>query len=289
MPPFEPIHPSRSAHPGPFGPGPGRGAGRPSAAPGYGTSAGRRTAPPGTPGLGARGAPGGPGSVGPGRTFGGYAQVIRPADHLGPAANRVQPNPGQPVGPASSARPADRDIYVYRDVSDPAPTPSARHLAADDTAYWYDLLAEDPVPRHEETRGPFEPLLSSSGTPSAAGPGGTEQVQGPPHAARGESPEAPEQARARKLEQLKDLYLTAEAIGEQNVDKHFDQLLARQRELISEYFRQSAAAKPAARPRDGLTAEAGAEHYETDDSGATGGPAGPPEGAGIRAEPPRAW
>ena len=56
--------------------------------------------------------------------------------------------------------------------------------------------------------------------------------------------EAPEQARARKLEQLKDLYLTAEAIGEQNVDKHFDQLLAQQRELISDYFRQSAAAEP---------------------------------------------
>ena len=55
---------------------------------------------------------------------------------------------------------------------------------------------------------------------------------------------AAEQARARKLEQLKDLYLTAEAIGEQNVDKHFDQLLAQQRELISEYFSQSAAAQP---------------------------------------------
>jgi hypothetical protein len=44
--------------------------------------------------------------------------------------------------------------------------------------------------------------------------------------------------RARKLEQIKDLYLTAEAIGEANVDKHFDQLLAQQRELISDYFRQ---------------------------------------------------
>jgi hypothetical protein len=169
------------------------------------------------------------------------------------------------------------------------PTPSARHPAADDTAYWYDLLAEDPVPQHEETRGPFEPLMSSSGTPGAAGPGGTGQAQRPPDAARGESAEAPEQARARKLEQLKDLYLTAEAIGEQNVDKHFDQLLAQQRELISDYFRQSAAAKPAVGSRDGLAAEAGAEHRETNDPGATGRHAGPPEGAGVRAEPPRAW
>src|SRR6202000_2470609 len=38
---------------------------------------------------------------------------------------------------------------------------------------------------------------------------------------------------------IKDLYRTAEAIGEQNVDKHFDQLMAQQRELISDFFRQS--------------------------------------------------
>jgi len=208
---------------------------------------------------------------------------------VGRHANRVPPNPGQPAGPARSAPPPDRDVYIYRDVSDPAPTSSGQHRAADDAAYWYDLLAEDPVRQHEETRGPFEPLLPSSGTPGAAGPGGTERAQGPPDAARGEGPEAPEQARARKLEQLKDLYLTAEAIGEQNVDKHFDQLLAQQRELISEYFRQSAAAAPDAGRRDSLAAEAGAEHREPNDPGATGGQAGLPEGAGIPVEPPRAW
>ena len=186
------------------------------------------------------------------------------------------------------APPADPDVYVYREVSDPAPTPPARHVAAADAAYWYDLLAEDPVPRHAETRGPFEPLLSSGGTPSAAGPGGSEQEQGPQETARGESPEAPEQARARKLEQLRDLYLTAEAIGEHNVDKHFDQLLAQQRELISEYFRQSAAGRHAAGPRHALRPQADAEHHETYDPRAAGGQAGPPEGAGIHAEPPRA-
>jgi len=189
----------------------------------------------------------------------------------------------------SSGPPADRDIYFYRDVSDPAPTSSARRPAADDTAYWYDLLAEDPVPQREETRGPFEPLLSSGGMPSAAGPGGNEQAQAPPDAAGGQTPEVPAQARARNLEQLKDLYLTAEAIGEQNVDKHFDQLLAQQRGLISEYFKQSAVAKPAADPRNGLAAQAAAEHHGTNDPGGTGGQAGPPEGAGIRAEPPQAW
>ena len=81
--------------------------------------------------------------------------------------------------------------------------------------------------------------------------------------------------RSTRARRIKDFYLTAEAIGEQNVDKHFDQLLAQQRELISDYFGQSAAAEPGvAGPSDG---------------GAAGGHSGPPEGAVVRAEPPRAW
>ena len=167
-------------------------------------------------------------------------------------------------------------MYVYRDVSEPAQPPSPRRPAADDAAYWYDLLAEDAAPQHEQARGPFEPLLPS-GTPTGAlgQQPSAEPDQGSPGGAGNDRQEAPEQARARKLEQLRDLYLTAEAIGEQNVDKHFDQLLAQQRELISDYFGQSAAAEPGvAGPSDG---------------GAAGGQPGPPEGAGVRAEPPRAW
>ena len=117
----------------------------------------------------------------------------------------------------------------------------------------------------EEARGPFEPLVSSSDPPGAVG-----SVAESPGAAPPATPDAahPDQApdaagpddlreesvhdRARKLEQIKDLYLTAEAIGEANVDKHFDQLLAQQRELISEYFRQPGPAgqrpEPSQRP-----------------------------------------
>jgi hypothetical protein len=278
-PSFEPGHPSRGTRPGPFGPVPGRGTGRPSAGPGYGPSAGRRPAPPGAPGQRVPAGPG-PASAGPRGFLGGYAQVIRPSDHSGPSANRVQPSSGRPA-----SQPADHDVYVYRDVSDPAPTSSGRHAAADDTAYWYDLLAEDHVPQREETRGPFEPLLPSSATPGTAEPVGTVPAPGRPETARDESPEAPDRARARKLEQLRELYLTAEAIGEQNVDKHFDQLLAQQRQLISEYFKQPAADKPAV----GLAAEVDMEHPVRNDPGATGRHAGPPEGASVRAEPPRAW
>jgi hypothetical protein len=156
-------------------------------------------------------------------------------------------------------------VFVYRDAS-AAPDASPRPRAENDPDYWYDLLGEDPGPEHEEARGPFEPLQPSN-APSSGMSGGTGPP--PPDAPGRERQEAPEQARARKLEQLKDLYLTAEAIGEQNVDKHFDQLLAQQRELISDYFRQPAAAEP--------------EHQQT------GGQATPPEGVTVRAEPPRAW
>jgi hypothetical protein len=46
-------------------------------------------------------------------------------------------------------------------------------------------------------------------------------------------------AASAKLEQIKDLYLTAEAIGEDALDKHFEQVSQRQRELIREFFERS--------------------------------------------------
>jgi len=47
------------------------------------------------------------------------------------------------------------------------------------------------------------------------------------------------EAAVTKLDQLKDLYLTAEAIGEEALDKHFDQVSQRQRKLINEFFERS--------------------------------------------------
>jgi hypothetical protein len=57
---------------------------------------------------------------------------------------------------------------------------------------------------------------------------------------------------AGALGQVKGLYETAETFSQARFDRHFDQLLERQRELISEYFQESAglvvaeAAPPAA-------------------------------------------
>jgi hypothetical protein len=196
-------------------------------------------------------------------------------------------------------------VYVYRDAAAQAgyhAVPAAEDPAEADTAYWYDLLAEHPVPRREEARGPFEPLMSASESPDAAAeqpseiepapapdrPSGSAPAArhdaGPP-----EDPQTQPDARAQKLEQIKEFYLTAEAIGEENVERHFDQLLARQRELISEYFSQSAAGGPAAADpdaTDGFGIPIGAEPIEP---GQAGGPSGAPQRAGVAAEYPHAW
>jgi hypothetical protein len=119
-------------------------------------------------------------------------------------------------------------VYVYRDTSDEPAAPAGR-----DASYWYDLSGTESAPVTEEARGPFEPLVSSNDPP----PGNADAAPEEPEEGT-EGTEDSTQARARKLEQIKDFYLTAEAIGEDNVDKHFDQLLAQQRDLISEYFKK---------------------------------------------------
>jgi hypothetical protein len=175
------------------------------------------------------------------------------------------------VRPENPVRPAGEDpanVYVYRDGA--GQQVGAAGPDDSDAAYWYGRREEEDQPAVQpETRGPFEPLVSSTAPPpdpsadamrpdalppdavasntgvSNTGPPNTGPANTIPADADpcADAPEDPERTQARKLEQIKDFYLTAEAIGEENLDKHFDQLLAHQRELISEYFRQSPAAK----------------------------------------------
>ena len=207
-------------------------------------------------------------------------------------------------------------MYVYRDTSgqadDPAMAAPAPGAAERDASYWYDLSGEDSAPVQEETRGPFEPLVSSSGPPAAGipTPGAAPATKAPaapaaraegrvgrhaaPETAGSDGLEDSGAARARKLEQIKDFYLTAEAIGEQNVDKHFDQLLAQQRELISEYFKQPNAAQPddgrTVPAAHGVQAQAGTEDGpDPDDSGQAGSQPEPTPRVVMPAEQPRAW
>ena len=232
-------------------------------------------------------------------------------NHRLPAAPGRPGDAGRPPAPALPAEDLPGDVYVYRDTSGQADDPAMAGLpgaAERDASYWYDLSGEDSAPVQEEARGPFEPLVSSSdpaaaGIPAAGVAPATEVPAAPapraegrvgrhgaPETAGSDGLEDSAVARARKLEQIKDFYLTAEAIGEQNVGKHFDQLLAQQRELISEYFKQPNAAQP----DDGRTVPAapGVDAQAGPDSGDSGQASSQPEPtprAVIPAEQPRAW
>jgi hypothetical protein len=97
-----------------------------------------------------------------------------------------------------------------------------------------------PEPR---MRGPFEPAQKNAAAsppppseappvpPSASSAAGTPMSQ-----AGGSDVWTPVSA---KMDQIKDLYLTAEAIGEDALDRHFQQVSERQRQLIKEYFKQA--------------------------------------------------
>jgi hypothetical protein len=99
-------------------------------------------------------------------------------------------------------------------------------------------------------RGPFEPARPSQPPVRAASVTGSVGPPPAPLAASADPPLAgpstplPGQrpipaAAAAKIDQLKDLYLTAEAIGEDALGKHFQQVSRRQQELIREFFERS--------------------------------------------------
>jgi hypothetical protein len=74
----------------------------------------------------------------------------------------------------------------------------------------------------------------------AASPG--EEAPGeeaPGEEAPGEEAPGEEMPGEAALGQVKELYMTAEALGEEILDKHYERLLERQRQLISEYFKES--------------------------------------------------
>jgi hypothetical protein len=97
----------------------------------------------------------------------------------------------------------------------------------------------------EAPRGFFEPVRSTSPSPRPVSVTG--KVEPPPvdYAAPVAPRPIPPEA-AAKLDQLKDLYLTAEAIGKDALDKHFDQVSQRQSELIKDFFNRSDSGGPGA-------------------------------------------
>jgi hypothetical protein len=107
----------------------------------------------------------------------------------------------------------------------------------------------------EEQRRSASRTGSSPPAPGAAAPASDEQIRpsasakpvagtsaSSPASAGNPQPPAPpgppRPAGAAKMDQIKDLLLTAEALGDDTLGQHFDQVSDRQRQLIKEYFDQ---------------------------------------------------
>ena len=108
------------------------------------------------------------------------------------------------VGPDDDTAPLP---VILPDQPPPAPIQPPSALAPDD----------------DRMRGPFEPTERSPSQPVLGG------RAAPPTRA--------------KMDQIKDLYLTAEALGDDALDRHFQQVSERQRQLIREYFDQAVASR----------------------------------------------
>ena len=102
-------------------------------------------------------------------------------------------------------------------------------------------------------RGPFEPLRAGdAGYQPADDTDGRDHLD-MPGAPGQETPDflgldTPADPEAGALGQVRDLYLAAGKVSKDSLDRHFDQLLDRQRRLISEYFKESSGLGAAAPP-----------------------------------------
>jgi hypothetical protein len=185
----------------PPGTGPRPGQPVPAAEPRPGQPALAAEPRPSTPASAAKPAETGPG-VGPPKPGETESRLAEPAPARAP--RETEPRTGQPV-PAAQARP-DKPA-APAPPGQPAPKPFS---------VW------EPAPKPSQESG------RASGRDS--------HHDGDYQPGHAEPPAADTQA---KLEQLKDLYLTAEAIGEDALVKHFDELSQMQRSLIREFFEKA--------------------------------------------------
>jgi hypothetical protein len=157
----------------------------------------------------------------------------------GPAyGNGGDPAYGHVAGPAHGhlAGAADGDA----DARLPAPGAAVQDNGADD-----DRAADDtspiPVILAAEVPGlpPRSPQPNAAPKPFSVWEPARPRAQPPDELYRPEHAEPPSADTQEKIEQIKDLYMTAEAIGEDALVRHFDQLKKRQRSLIREFFEKA--------------------------------------------------
>ena len=101
-------------------------------------------------------------------------------------------------------------------------------------------------PNPPAVRGPFEPLVEGgasawggAGDDLDAAPIGAPEHESASYEFPGIGNDDPAGSADAALDRLKALHLTAAAVAPQSLDAHFDQLLERQRKLISEYLGQN--------------------------------------------------
>jgi hypothetical protein len=160
----------------------------------------------------------------PNRVVDEDAEPTSPLPVILPGATSLpRPAPVEaPRGPFEAARPA-RTASVTGSVEPPPPGPplaSAPPLGASSDAWRPGVRPSDTRARDN---GSSHARQSADDPPSPTG-ASIRAMPGPAIA---------------KLDQIKDLYLTAEAIGPEALDKHFEQVSQRQRELIKEFFDSS--------------------------------------------------
>jgi hypothetical protein len=105
------------------------------------------------------------------------------------------------------------------------------------------------TPDHQAVRGPFEPLVEhgqTSGAASLPADHPATDPDGRPYEFPGLADDEPAGSADAALDRLKELHRTAASVAPQSLDAHFDQLLERQRRLISEYIGESEGASATA-------------------------------------------
>ncbi len=190
-------------------------------------------------------------------------------------ASRADPGPTED-GPATGGRTrpqvaADLDPVLAYGPDDPAygppgpdwyrqraeelgppgpPEPEAAEAAGEARAVRGPFEPLSPVDREEALRANYQPadgqgrVSEASFDETGFDEAGTGQPDSDPEIFEMPVPElldfgTPTDPEAGTLGQIRDLYQTAETVSQDSLDRHFDQLLERQRELISEYFKES--------------------------------------------------
>jgi hypothetical protein len=134
-------------------------------------------------------------------------------------------------------------ILARRSASQDPAAPAPQNRPADPAEPPAAAQSSPPASTGQRMRGPFEPAkkiaAASPPRPADSPPvprSPTSAAATPMSEATGSDVWTPT---TPKLDQIKDLYLTAEAIGEEALDRHFQQVSERQRQLIKEYFDQA--------------------------------------------------